>query len=161
MPHTYEIHNFSIFHLSPLCPPTWPLPDSRGTAGSSPTRPCQRPRLQGGCDRVPGRIRATDVLPALPGVTLERPVAACPLAPAGSRFNLPAEGGSKRSSRDTGFQRCPQQLLSPPRVMGSAAPPVGSTCNTAAGLGGSRGALHRANISNGASPLERHSPESV
>lgn len=40
---TYECHNFSIFQLSPLCPPVWPLPDSKRTAGPSLARPCKHP----------------------------------------------------------------------------------------------------------------------
>lgn len=69
--------------------------DSRPLAGLS--LPASLGRRGG--DRVPGCIRATDVLPALPGVTLERPVAACPLAPAGSHFNLPRE---RERARDPG-----------------------------------------------------------
>ncbi len=67
------------------------------TAGEQPLAGLSLPASLGrrGGDGVPGCIRATDVLPALPGVTL----AACPLAPAGSHFNLPREGESKASKQ--------------------------------------------------------------
>jgi len=90
---TYECHNFSIFQLSTLCPPAWPLPDSKRTVDPLAGLSLQASLGCKGSNRVPGCIRATDVLPALPGVTLERPVAACPLAPAGSHFNLPKGRG--------------------------------------------------------------------
>lgn len=56
--------------------------------------PHHQPRPLGGI-QDPVCVRATDVLPALPGVTLERPVAACPLDTAGSPFNLPTEGKAR------------------------------------------------------------------
>lgn len=45
------------------------------------------------------------MLPALPGVTLERPVAACPLDTAGFPFNLPTEGRAREKAREGGSYR--------------------------------------------------------
>lgn len=45
------------------------------------------------------------MLPALPGVTLDRPVAACPLDTAGSPFNLPTEGRAREQAREGGGYR--------------------------------------------------------
>lgn len=45
------------------------------------------------------------MLPALPGVTLDRPMAACPLDTAGSPFNLPTEGRARKQAREGGAYR--------------------------------------------------------
>lgn len=45
------------------------------------------------------------MLPALPRVTLERPVAACPLDTAGSPFNLPTEGRARAQAWEGGSYR--------------------------------------------------------
>lgn len=51
------------------------------------------------------------MLPALPGVTLERPVAACPLDTAGSPFNLATERRAREQAREGGGYRNTLSLL--------------------------------------------------
>ncbi|GAA6066299.1 uncharacterized [Tachysurus ichikawai] len=72
--------------------------------------PQQQPGPLGGL-WDPGCVRATDVLPALPGVTLDRPVAACPLDTAGSLFNLPREGRARDQAREGGGYRNTLSLM--------------------------------------------------
>lgn len=45
------------------------------------------------------------MLPALPGVTLERPVAACPRIHLALPFNLPTEGRAGEQAREGGNYR--------------------------------------------------------